>query len=119
VLTGATISRQPDSKYQYEAAIRSSNPEATTDADGLIHLPARILSEDEVARMRTAFSHVEIHTNLSYQLCPTDQFVFNFRWDDFEGVNSLACPQLGGQVVNDPSVNEISQLMDDFWHAGE
>jgi len=117
VLTGATIQRQANGQYQFEAIVNTANPEVR-DADGFLHLPPRILTQDEVSRMRTAFSHIEMHIMLSFQLCPTDQFVFSFRWDDFKGVNSTACPQIGDQVVNEPSVEEIAQMMDDFWHAG-
>jgi hypothetical protein len=121
VLAIATIQRQADERYLFEAildTISLPEPDEVRDADGRLHLPPRILTDDEVARMLLAFSHVEMHTVLTFQPCYTDQFAYDFHWDDFEGVNGLNCRKPGDQIVNDPSVEEISQMLDDFWHAG-
>jgi len=132
-LVGATIQRQPNGQYQFQATLLNPPPQPpqpdlysldltdTTDdinfQDFLVSMPPRKLTQDETERMRQVFSHAITDFTFFYPICAFIVAADIFRWDGFV---IYANPSCSGPIqwLDSASSEEILNMLENFRQAG-
>lgn len=125
-IVGATIQRQSNGQYLFQATLLDPPAQAPFDLSDLTDMTPEIdfqqflistapreLTQDEAARMRQVFSRAVINFTFYYPICALYVSVDIFRWDGFE---IYANPSCSGPIqwLDFASFEEIMDMLEDY-----